>query len=52
MARVVAVIPARIDSTRFPAKMIADETGKPLIQYAYEVAQKAQSINEVFLGTD
>ena len=52
MSRVVAVIPARIDSTRFPAKMIADETGKPLIQYAYEVAQKAQSVNEVFLATD
>ena len=52
MAKVVAVIPARIDSTRFPAKMIADETGKPLIQYAYEVAQRAQSVNEVFLATD
>ena len=52
MSRVVAIIPARIDSTRFPAKMIANETGKPLIQYAYEVAQKAQSVNEVFLATD
>lgn len=52
MAKVVAVIPARIDSSRFPAKMIADETGKPLIQYAYEVASQAQSVNEVYLATD
>ncbi len=52
MAKVVAVIPARIDSSRFPSKMIADETGKPLIQYAYEVASRADSVNEVYLATD
>ena len=52
MSKVIAVIPARIDSSRFPAKMVADETGKPLIQYAYEVAKQSQSVNEVYLATD
>ncbi len=52
MSKVIAVIPARIDSSRFPAKMVADKTGKPLIQYAYEVAKQSQSVNEVYLATD
>ena len=50
--RVIAVIPARIDSSRFPAKMIADQSGKPLIQYAWEVAMSASSVNEVYIATD
>jgi len=50
--KVVAVIPARIDSSRFPAKMIADTTGKPLIQYAWEIATKAKSVTDVYIATD
>ncbi len=50
--KVVAIIPARIDSSRFPAKMIADETGKPLIQYAWEVAKRAQLVTDVYIATD
>ncbi len=50
--RVIAAIPARIDSSRFPAKMIADETGKPLIQYAWEVANAAKTVSDVFIATD
>jgi 3-deoxy-manno-octulosonate cytidylyltransferase (CMP-KDO synthetase) len=50
--RVIAVIPARIDSSRFPAKMIANETGKPLIQYAWENANSAESVTDVYIATD
>ena len=50
--KVVAIIPARIDSSRFPAKMIADDSGKPLIQYAWEVANNANSVTDVFVATD
>ncbi|MBT4530729.1 MAG: 3-deoxy-manno-octulosonate cytidylyltransferase [Phycisphaerae bacterium] len=50
--RVIAIIPARIDSSRFPAKMIADETGKPLIQYAWENAIAAETISDVYIATD
>jgi 3-deoxy-manno-octulosonate cytidylyltransferase (CMP-KDO synthetase) len=50
--RVIAVIPARIDSSRFPAKMIADETGKPLIQYAWENAKSAETVTDVYIATN
>ncbi len=46
------MIPARIDSSRFPAKMIADASGKPLIQYAWEVAHAAKSVTQVCIATD
>ncbi len=49
---VIAIIPARIDSSRFPAKMIACETGKPLIEYAWKIANKASSVTSVFIATD
>lgn len=32
--------------------MIADETGKPLIQYAWEVANAAKTVSDVFIATD
>ena len=50
--RVVAMIPARIDSSRFPAKMIAVASGKPLIQYAWEIANATSCVKEVFIATD
>lgn len=50
--RVVAIIPARLDSSRFPEKMIADASGKPLIQYAVEVANAASSVSDVYVATD
>lgn len=50
--RVIAVIPARLDSKRFPSKLLADETGKPLIQYAWEVANAAESVDAVIIATD
>lgn len=49
---VLAAIPARLDSTRFPAKMLANETGKPLIQYALEVAKAASCVDKVIIATD
>ena len=49
---VIAIIPARIDSSRFSAKMIADVSGKPLIQYAWEVASAAKSVSQVCIATD
>ena len=50
--KVVAVIPARIDSSRFPAKLLATDTGQPLIQYAWENVKAANSVTEVFVATD
>ena len=36
--KTVIVIPARYASTRFPAKLLADLKGKPVIQWVYEKA--------------
>ncbi|MDA1054611.1 MAG: 3-deoxy-manno-octulosonate cytidylyltransferase [Planctomycetota bacterium] len=35
------VIPARLESTRLPRKLLLHETGKPLIQHTYEAACRA-----------
>lgn len=49
---VLAVIPARFASTRFPGKIIAPLLGKPLVMHAYERAQSAALIDEVLIATD
>ena len=50
--KILAVIPARWASTRFPGKPIADILGKPMVQWVSEQAQKASLITEVVIATD
>ncbi|MDF3128679.1 3-deoxy-manno-octulosonate cytidylyltransferase [Kiritimatiellaeota bacterium B1221] len=50
--KTVAVIPARYDSSRFPAKMLADLEGKPVILRTVERALKAESLDDVVVATD
>lgn len=50
--KVIAVIPARYDSTRFCGKVLAKETGKYLVQHTYEQALCAKSVEQVFIATD
>lgn len=38
---VTIIIPARLGSTRFPAKVLADATGRPLIRHVWESASRA-----------
>ncbi len=49
---VTAIIPARLGSTRFPAKVLASDTGKPLIQHVYESARRSRMVREVVVATD
>ena len=49
---VIAVIPARYDSTRFPGKPLAKKTGKYLIQHVFEQVQKAALIDDILIATD
>lgn len=51
-AEVVAIIPARLGSTRFPGKVLADRTGKPLIQHVWESTKRAGSLSRVVIATD
>ena len=46
------VIPARYGSTRFPAKILAKETGKPLVQHVVDRARLASRVREVIVATD
>lgn len=48
----VAIIPARLASTRFPRKVLADATGMPLIWHVYERAKLAPSVSRVVIATD
>lgn len=49
---VVAIIPARFGSTRFPGKPLALIGDKPMIQHVYESAQKARGLDRVVVATD
>jgi len=50
--RVVAVIPARYGSTRFPGKVVAEILGKPMIQWVCQGACSAETLDEVWVATD
>lgn len=50
--RIIAVIPARYQSSRFPGKPLADLCGKPMIWWVYNQVKKVQEINEVYVATD
>jgi 3-deoxy-manno-octulosonate cytidylyltransferase (CMP-KDO synthetase) len=49
---VYACIPARYGSTRFPAKVLAKDTGKFLIQHTYERACAAKLPEKVIIAAD
>ncbi|MBN1490568.1 MAG: 3-deoxy-manno-octulosonate cytidylyltransferase [Phycisphaerae bacterium] len=49
---VVAIIPARYASTRFPGKPLARATGKTLIQHVYERVRQARLLDGVVVATD
>lgn len=48
----IGIIPARLQSSRLPGKMLLKESGKPLIQYAWEAAKLAQKLDDVIIATD
>lgn len=52
MADAIAVIPARYASVRFPGKVLADRTGKPLVQHVYERTAAARRIARVIVAAD
>jgi len=50
--KIVVCIPARYASTRFPAKVLARDTGKYLIQHTWEQARKARLPERVVIAAD
>ena len=52
MKKIVGIIPARYDSTRFPGKPLALIAGKTMIERVYEQAKKSTSLQRVVVATD
>ena len=50
--RIIAVIPARYASTRFPAKLMQDLGGKTVITQTYEATVATHLFDDVFVVTD
>lgn len=49
---IIAIIPARYGSTRFPGKALVDIKGKPMIQRVYERTSRSRLIHRVIVATD
>lgn len=50
--KIVGVIPARYDSTRFPGKPLYKIDNKPMIQWVWEAVSRSNSLNEIIVATD
>jgi len=50
--KAVAVIPARLASTRLPRKMLREIAGKPLIGIVYEAVRSSPLLADVIVATD
>lgn len=50
--QILAVIPARYASTRFPAKPLAVIEGKPMIQRVYDSASRCTAFSKIIVATD
>jgi 3-deoxy-manno-octulosonate cytidylyltransferase (CMP-KDO synthetase) len=52
MARILGMIPARLQSTRLPGKALVEIEGLPMIVHTFKRAQLASSLDEVVVATD
>jgi 3-deoxy-manno-octulosonate cytidylyltransferase (CMP-KDO synthetase) len=48
----IAVIPARLASTRLPRKMLREIAGKPLVGWVYEAVLSSPLLSDVIIATD
>lgn len=50
--KIIAMIPARYEASRFPGKLLKDLNGKTVIRRTYEAAKNTNLFDEVFVVTD
>ncbi|MBO4555719.1 MAG: 3-deoxy-manno-octulosonate cytidylyltransferase [Elusimicrobiales bacterium] len=50
--KIIIAIPARYGSQRFPGKVLAKLAGKPVIQWAWEAAVKADIAEQIIVATE
>ena len=52
MMKIVAIIPARYDASRFPGKLMEDLVGKPVISRTYQAVIDTKLFDDVYVVTD
>jgi 3-deoxy-manno-octulosonate cytidylyltransferase (CMP-KDO synthetase) len=50
--KVIAVIPARLASTRLPHKMLREIHGRPLVVWVYQAVRSSPRLDDVIIATD
>lgn len=50
--KIVAIIPSRYQSSRFPGKPLADICGRPMIWWVYNQVRKVKEFESVYVATD
>src|SRR6266403_4992832 len=50
--KVIAVIPARLASTRLPRKMLREIAGVPLLSWVYRGVRRCSALDQVIVATD
>ena len=50
--KAIAVIPARLQSTRLPRKILREIAGKPMLARVYEAARACRQLDNVIVATD
>ena len=50
--RIVGVIPARLDSTRLPRKVLRELAGKPMVEWVWRAAVRSGLMDPVVVATD
>jgi 3-deoxy-manno-octulosonate cytidylyltransferase (CMP-KDO synthetase) len=50
--RAIAVIPARLGSTRLPRKVLREIAGRPMLAWVYEAARSSRLLADVIVATD
>ena len=48
----IAIIPARLASTRLPGKVLREIAGKPMLAWVYEAARRSPLLRDVIVATD
>jgi 3-deoxy-manno-octulosonate cytidylyltransferase (CMP-KDO synthetase) len=49
---IIAVIPARLASTRLPRKILREIAGRPMLAWVYEATRRSTGLTDVIVATD
>ena len=49
--KIIGIVPARMESSRFPGKPLADLLGMPMIGHVYHRCKMSTIIDEVYVAT-